>query len=144
MANLTLRTVFPAEVDTSALRLTSRKVWVVGTTSPATKKNEHKSIIRRPPGEPGKPNDGGFALKPYLGWSSDTYKAVRASFLLALSFWGEDDNLHRQKFVRMQANLHLDTRFPLTAQNNVALERVYRLVSRHYPRLKIVLDLKAG
>jgi hypothetical protein len=26
----------------------------------------------------------------------------------------------------------------------VALERVYRLVSRHYPRLKIVLDLKAG
>jgi hypothetical protein len=33
-----------------------------------------------------------------------------------------------QKFVRTQAKLHLDTRYPLTAQDEMALAKVYQIV----------------
>jgi hypothetical protein len=81
MADLVLRTVFRPEVNISTLQLTSRRVWAVGASSAPAIATETlpKAIIRRPDGEPGKPNDGGFALKPILGWSHQTYNAVRVS-----------------------------------------------------------------
>jgi hypothetical protein len=76
---LTARTVFPPEVDISTVRLASRIVWPSETghtiTTPAMEKEGF--VVPRPPGEVGRPHDGGFALKAVLGWSNKKYTSVR-------------------------------------------------------------------
>ena len=84
-----------------------------------------------PPGEPGKPNDGGYSLKSVLKWKSARYQSVRASHLEAVLFMFSH-SMFVQKFVQLQANLHLDTHFPLTHQDQTAVVNVYKKVYRHF------------
>ncbi len=76
---LASRTVFPPEVDTSRLRLTFRTVWPAETAEMPAHVQQTCPKVQRPPGEVGKPFDGGFALKSTLGWSHQKYNAVRVS-----------------------------------------------------------------
>jgi hypothetical protein len=76
---LASRTVFPPEVDTSVLRLTFRTVWPAETTDMSAHVQQTSPKVQRPPGEVGKPFDGGFALKSTLGWSHQKYNAIRVS-----------------------------------------------------------------
>jgi hypothetical protein len=75
------RTVFPPEVDTSKILLASRTVWLAETDNAATSyipTSQTLQKVQRPPGEVGRPHDGGFALKSVLGWSDRKYSTVRA------------------------------------------------------------------
>jgi len=44
--------------------------------------------------------------------------------------------------VRAQAKLYLDTRYPLTAQDDMALAKVYQLVRQYCSTLRITLTIK--
>ena len=124
---------FPPEVDISTLQLTSRVVWPAETV--AIPRNfimlAGSPPIPCPPGEPWKPNDGGYSLKSVLKWKSARYQSVRASHLEAVLFMFYH-SMFVQKFVRLQANLHLETHFPLTHQDQTAVVNVYKKVYRHF------------
>jgi len=72
---LAARTVFPPEVDISTVQLASRRVWPAETNQMAIE--THGFMVQRPPGEVGRPHDGGFTLKTVLGWNNKKYTAVR-------------------------------------------------------------------
>ena len=69
------RTVFRSEVDISTVRLTSCIVWPAETDQMATE--TYRFMVQRPPGEVGRPHDGGFTLKTVLGWSNKKYSAIQ-------------------------------------------------------------------
>ena len=83
------RTVFPPEVDTSKILLASQTVWLAETDNAATSyvpTSQTLQKVQRPPGEVGRPHDGGFALKSVLGWSDRKYSTVRASLHIVFIF----------------------------------------------------------
>lgn len=121
---LAARTVFPPEVDISTVQLASRIVWPAETDQIATE--THRFMVQRPPGEVGRPHDGGFALKTVLGWSCKKYTAVRVR--LPIFRFAPLTNISIQKFVREQARLYLNTHLPLTRQDHVAVQKVYAAV----------------
>ena len=80
----TLHTVFPPEVDTSSLWLTSRMVWPA--EGPHMTSHSHltdlhagfkRLIIPKPKGMVGRIKEGGYSLIKVLGWEREQYNEIQ-------------------------------------------------------------------
>ncbi|KAL0567855.1 hypothetical protein V5O48_014137 [Marasmius crinis-equi] len=70
--------------------------------------------IRKPPGEVGRPNGGGYTLKTALGWSNEKYNAVRL-------------------FISKLVPEHLDCNKPLGEQPLADLRKIRQITIEKYP-----------
>jgi hypothetical protein len=84
-SRFTLHTIFPPEVDTSSLRLTSRIVWPAEDpriiTSPLHLTDRHagseRLLIPKPKGVVGRIKEGGYSLIKVLGWEREQYNEIQ-------------------------------------------------------------------
>ena len=76
---LTVHTIFPFEIDRSAIALTSQRVWEVDGSGSL---NRNQQKISKPRGEVMELQKGGYSLQRVLQWEENKYQDIQVKLLL--------------------------------------------------------------
>jgi hypothetical protein len=115
---LTLRTIFPPEINPSSAQLALRRVWSFPSVLPSTSDPPASSldwenklngiIIPKPHGTVTEVSKGGYSLSKALGWNHSQYREIQVhSFGFPC---GAHLSFYCQKYIECLAKEHLDTR----------------------------------